>query len=171
MITEIYDRLYDFTELVLDDDNISIDIVSEVKAPRSTKPFVTIEIGDFRQLHHQMKLELTDDGVERVLLVKTFKVTFKAYTDVVGGAEDILTIIHNHLVTDYSLDYFGDNLGYRRTLMGVQKISTALDDINENRAVLQVEFGTVQTIDRQVGLIEHIHVRDELFDNDIIIDK
>jgi hypothetical protein len=118
-----------------------------------------------------MKYDIDANGVQDVIMNKSFIVTIEAYCDGLHQSEEILNNIQNKFRTDFSYYHFKADMVYIRTVMGVSAVPVPINGINESRAILEVEFSLNQLVRDNVGLIDHIEILDEITDNNIIIDR
>lgn len=170
LISEVYTRLAEFIVLTVNDPTISV-IFANQNSPRPKKPFITISIGSLQDVSFPMKYDIDANGVQDVIMNKSFIVTIEAYCDGLHQSEEILNNIQNKFRTDFSYYHFKADMVYIRTVMGVSAVPVPINGINESRAILEVEFSLNQLVRDNVGLIDHIEILDEITDDNIIIDR
>jgi hypothetical protein len=170
LLNDIYLRLGQFVTNSVNDPLVSV-VYAYQNMPRTLKPSVTIEIGKFVQIGTAMRYEIDDNGLQDVILNKTFNVTFKSYADGLHEAEQLLNTIQNNLMLDIAYNHFKADISYNKTLMGVTSLPMDIGGNNESRAVLDTEFIVNQLIIDNIGLIEHIEITDMLTGNEFTINK
>lgn len=170
LISEVYTRLAEFIVLTVNDPTISV-IFANQNSPRPKKPFITISIGALNDVSFPMKYEIDANGIQNVIMNKSFIATIEAYCDGLHQSEEILNVIQNQFRTDFSYYHFRADMVYIKTIMGVSAIPVPINGINESRAVLEVEFALNQLILDNVGLIDHVEILDEITGNNIIINR
>lgn len=162
--------LYDFTVAAINNSNVKI-IYAYQTAKRPIKPFITIDINSFRQTDMILKGGIDNDGIQNINYMKSFTVNFQAYSDALHETEDLLNTIQNYLPTDFTYNMFKGDMAYMKTLKGVQALPIAYEGNNESRSNLSVEFDTIQSLEIDVGLIEHIEITDLITGNEFTINK
>lgn len=170
LISEVYNRVAEFAVLTVDDPLVSV-IFANQNSPRPKKPFITISIGMLSDVSFPMRYEIDNNGIQELVLNKSFIVTFDSYGDGLHQSETILNNIQNKLRTDFAYYHFRSDITYIRTIAGVSSVPVAINGINESRAVLEVEFALTQTVYDDVGLIDNISIEDETTGNNIIINR
>jgi hypothetical protein len=170
LLSEIYIKIAEFVELAINDVSLTVTFANQ-NAPVPTKPFITCSINNLNAVGFPMKYEMDDNGLQRLVINKSFTITLNSYSDQLHQAEDMLNLVQNKLRTDFSYYHFQADMVYIRTLTGVSAIPTEINGINESRAMLEMEFALTQTIYDDVGLIDHIAIEDETTGNDIIINR
>jgi hypothetical protein len=170
LISEVYTRLAEFIVLTVNDPTISV-IFANQNSPRPKKPFITIAIGALNDVSFPMKYDIDANGIQDVIMNKSFIATMEAYCDGLHQSEEILNNIQNEFRTDFSYYHFRADMVYIKTIMGVSAVPVPINGINESRAILEVEFSLNQLVRDDVGLIDHIEILDEITGNNIIIDR
>ncbi len=170
LISEVYTRLEEFIVLSLNDPTITV-IFANQNATGPHKPFITISIGALNDVGFPMKYDIDDNGIQDIIVNKSFIVTFQSYCDGLHQSENILNTIQNSFRSDLSYYHFKADMVYIRTIMGVSAIPIPINEINESRAMLEVEFSLNQIIQDNVGLIDYIVVEDEITGKDILINR
>ena len=170
LISEVYTRLAEFIVLTVNDPTISV-IFANQNSPRPKKPFITITVGSLNDVSFPMKYDIDANGIQNVIMNKSFIATIEAYCDGLHQSEEILNVIQNQFRTDFSYYHFRADMVYIKTIMGVSAIPVPINGINESRAVLEVEFALNQLILDNVGLIDHVEILDEITGNNIIINR
>jgi hypothetical protein len=170
LISEVYNRFRTFVVDILANNTISVIFANQV-APRPKKPFVTIAVGQLNEFSLPIRYEIDSLGLQTVLSNKSFLITLESYCDVLHQAEDLLTTIQNFLPTETAYNHFKGEMTYIKTVLGVSAIPTGINGINESRAILETEFYLTQTIQDNVGLIEHIEIKNLNTNKEFIINK
>lgn len=170
LISEAYIRFADFVTQAINDSTVTIYLQGQ-KAPRDTKPFITIAIGTIGNVDFPMKYEVDDNGIQLVVLNKTFGITLNAYADILHQPEELLNTVQDKLRTDFAYYHFRGDMAYIDTALGVSALPVAIDGKNESRAILELRFNSTQEVYDDVGLIDHIIIEDETTGNDIIINR
>lgn len=154
LISEIYQAIRRFVVNSVEQ-NVNV-IFANQNAPRPIKPFVTIDVGSFKEIGKQDVREIDDQGVQRVVVHKRFTCRLQAFADELHKAEDILTVIHNKLYTQQAYEVFLSNIAFTKPLAGVTVINEAVSAATENRAYIDLEFFVSQEVNSDVGLIETV---------------
>jgi len=170
LLSNIYTKIANFIRDVLDDERFTI-IFANQNAPRPKKPFITIGISNFRTISMPCRISTDNNGVEKLMLTKLMLVKVECYTDVLHQAEETLEIIQNNLRTQRAYHYFEQELSYMSTVMNIMTMPAVIGSTTENRAIVEFEFLTNQTVFDELGLIEHIEITDEITNEIIIINK
>ena len=171
LISEVYNRLREFIESVLEMPSLTVVYANQATAPRAKKPFITMSIGQLTDMSLAMRYAIDNTGNQNLLLNKSFLVTLESYADQLHLAEEVLNKIQNHLYTEIAYSAFKGDMAYTKTILGVSAIPAAISGINESRAIMELEFYLTQSVIDKVGLIEHIFITDLTTGDEIIINK
>lgn len=170
-IEEVYSRIRSFIDTALSNYAVTVIIRDQIEAPIPTKPFITLAISQLTETSMKMFNAIDNLGLQRVVSNMSFLVTLESYADVAHEAESMLNKVERRLGTQTAYNIFKGDLAYMNTVMGVSAIPAAISGINESRAILEMEFNLTQSIDDNVGLIEHIYITDLNNGKEIIINK
>lgn len=170
LISEVYENFRSFIVQILNDNSIGVIFANQI-APRPLKPFITIAVGSLTDISQPTRYDIDNFGKQTVLMNKSFLITLESYCDVLHQAEDLLTKIQNFLPTETAYMHFKGEMTYTKTILGVSAVPVGINGINESRAILEVEFYLTQSIEDQVGLIEHIYMTDTTTGKEIVINK
>lgn len=170
LLSNIYSKIANFITDVIDNENFTV-IFANQNAPRPKKPFVTIAISNVRPIGMPCNIEIDNSGVQTLMITKLMLATVECYTDVLHQAEETLELIQNNLRTQKAYQYFEQELSYMSTVMNIMSMPAVVSSTTENRAIVQFEFLTNQTVFDDLGLIEHIEITNENTNEIIIINK
>lgn len=165
--SEIYNILGDF---IVNSLNINV-IEANQNATRDIKPFVTIGITSTINQSYPIRGEVDEYGIQKTYLNKQIVVAFEAYSDTLHESESLLNSLQDLLLTDEYYRYFEDKLIYINTLNGIQSISNIINDYTESRALMECTFRYIHEVNVNVGSIEHIHIKNNTTNSEIIINK
>ena len=171
LISEIYVKLRTFASFALNYNPLITVAYANQSATRPDKPFVTISVGTLSQVDGEIRREIDAQGMQDVILQKSFIVTFNAYSDTTHDSENILNFLENGLFTEQAYQIFAGNMAAVRTVLGVTSLPKDVSAAMESRAILEIEFRVNQNVISDVGLIEHIHIMDEINNEEIIINR
>jgi hypothetical protein len=160
LINEAYKKIRTFCLKALGDDVFNI-ISANQHAPRPKKPFITIHIGNCKDVSVFNQV-VANDGIKTYEMLKTIDVIFNCYTDDHLDAEDYLLTIYNMLATELTFEVFGNGMAYLNTIRNVTDVSTMVSDKIENRALMELKFNIMQTSSFKTGIIEHVEITDKI---------
>lgn len=170
LISQIYERVRSFAILSLNNPLINV-VFANQGDTRALKPMVTIAIGNLSQVDNEIRRDIDIEGVQDVLLQKSFIVTFNSYSDTLHDSENILNFLENGLFTEQAYMHFNGDIAAVKTVLGVTSLPKDVSAKMESRAILEVEFRVNQNVASNVGLIEHVQIHDAINNEDIIINR
>jgi len=139
-------------------------------APRSKKPFISYNISSIKHISQPIGREMNDDGEQTITTPVIATCTFYAYADVLHDAEKMLYDIYSAFNTELQNSIFKGEISFHRVLKAVSALPALLSE-TEGRSILEVQLAFTLTRIDDVGLIEHIHVTDDITNQEYIINK
>lgn len=169
-IDDIYAKLQRFSVAAINDATCNVIIPNQNK-PSSRKPYITLALSGFRNVSKPILKDLNDFGIRKVVIPSLITASFNAYADGLHSAEIFLNKLYVGFNTELVNNIFLGKLSFQRTLKNITAIPVPLNSQMESRAILEIELAfNIETTDN-VGLIEHVYLKDELSNKEYIINK
>lgn len=172
-IKELYKRLREFTIAATGYGADKVVFANQLSNARPKKPFITIELKDFKNIGTPCITKLYDTGQYDLTVSMRSTAVFNSYADNIHAAEDALETLHIKLYSELSNDIFKGEIAARNALLKTSSIPKALNEQNESRSILEVEIGFNKTTSYTGSLIETV-VIDSLvngYNQELIIEK
>lgn len=168
--SEIYTRIIDFINAVLDNTAITVQVANQTGEVPSGA-WVDLSISNFKNHGGAFSLSLNNTGILDVGFSETFIVSLKAGSNVLHEAEDILSKICKRLYLLIAKDYFGESLSFMYEAMPVSAIPTVLNQTFQSRAAVDLAFSAAHSIEDDVGIIETVQITNLTNNQTYIINK
>lgn len=157
-IKELYKRLREFTIAATGYSDNKVVFANQLSNARPKKPFITIELKDFKNIGTPCITKLYDTGQYDLTVSMRGTAVFNSYADNIHAAEDALETLHIKLYSELSNDIFKGEIAARNALLKTTAIPKALNEQNESRSILEVEIGFNKTTSYAGSLIETVEL-------------
>ncbi len=167
----VYKTICDFITWAINDNSVTVIQAFQPTNTRGIKPFIIVNISDYRTYGTPMYYDIDDEGIQEVGLNKTFTVTLNSFSDNLHQSEQLLNDVKDRLKTNYAkVNFFKEDMAVRGVTLGVNSLPKAISSSNESRSILEISFASTDIITDDVGLIEHIVITN-IDGSEIIVNK
>lgn len=172
-IKELYKRIREFTIAATGYAGSKVVFANQLSNARPKKPFITIELKDFKNIGTPSVSTLHNTGQHDLTISMRATASFNSYADKVHAAEDALETLHIKLYSELSNDIFKGEIAARNALLKTTAIPKALNEQNESRSILEVEIGFNKTTSYTGSLIETVIVDSVVndYNQELVIEK
>lgn len=172
-IKELYKRLREFTIAATGYAAGKVVFANQLSNARPKKPFITIELKDFKNIGTPSVSTLYSSGQHDLTVSMRGTAVFNSFADDIHAAENALETLHIKLASELSNDIFKGDMAARNALLKTTAIPKALNEQNESRSILEVEIGFNKTNSYSGELIETVIVDSVVndYNQELVIEK